>query len=337
MTTNDLSRFVQTIREAAMQYEHASLTDGQLLERYIHDQEAEAFAVLVHRHGPMIWGVCRRVLRSHEDAEDAFQATFLVLVRKAASVRSRDLVGNWLYGVAHQTALKARATTAKRRAREKQVAAMPEPAVEQHEPCDEQQPLLDQELAHLPDKYRTVIVLCDLEGKTRKEAAVQLKIPEGTVASRLATARAMLAKRLARRGLSLSDAALATALAKCDARELADLGSHVNIQGRNSLGGRRRSLDQRWCSCKGRAEHHVGRKAQENRSSSGVVGRPRCKYGHGDATNAGGQTGPTSASRTTAGRITARQAGPAPTPARGNHRGLGESLGRSPLDAAIPG
>src|SRR5437867_8973662 len=157
----------------------------------------------------MVWGVCCRVLGKHHDAEDAFQATFLVLVRKAASIVHRDKVANWLYGVAHQTALKARATAAKRGAREKQVTAMPEPAREEQGPWDDLQPLLDQELSRLPQKYRTVIVLCDLEGKTRKEAARHLKVAEGTVASRLATARAMLARRLTRRWPSGAGAAVA--------------------------------------------------------------------------------------------------------------------------------
>src|SRR5262249_22220064 len=136
------------------------------------------------------------------------------LVRKAASVVPRELVANWLYGVAHQTALKARATSARRRAREKQVMAVPEPAPGPHEPRGDLQPLLDQELSRLPDKYRAVSVLCDLEGKTRKEAARHFHLPEGTVAPRLATARAMLAKRLTRSGLAVSGAALAAVLAQ---------------------------------------------------------------------------------------------------------------------------
>jgi outer membrane protein assembly factor BamB len=124
------------------------------------------------------------------------------------------MVANWLYGVAHQTALKARATTVRRRTREKQVTDMPERALEQQALRDDLQPLLDQELSRLPDKYRAVIVLCDLEGKTRKEAARHFHLPEGTVASRLATARAMLAKRLTRAGLAVSGAALAAVLAE---------------------------------------------------------------------------------------------------------------------------
>ena len=105
----------------------AGLTDGQLLEDYISRRGETALAALVQRHGPMVWGVCHRVLGNYHDAEDAFQATFLVLVRRAASLASPGLLANWLYGVAHQTALKARATTIKRKIREKQVTEMPEP------------------------------------------------------------------------------------------------------------------------------------------------------------------------------------------------------------------
>jgi RNA polymerase sigma factor (sigma-70 family) len=212
MATSQLRRVIQTLRRATSHQEEVRLSDGQLLECYLRTREEAAFAALVRRHGPMVWGVCRRVLGSHHDAEDAFQATFLVLVRKAASIVSKELVANWLYGVARQTALKARATTAKRRGREKQVTVMPEPALEQHELWDGLQPLLDQELGRLPDKYRAVIVLCDLEGKTRKEAARHFRLPEGTVATRLATARNMLARRLARHGPVVSAAGLADVL-----------------------------------------------------------------------------------------------------------------------------
>jgi RNA polymerase sigma factor (sigma-70 family) len=214
MATKQLRRVIQTIREATLPHEQAGLTDGQLLTSYVRSREETAFAALVRRHGPMVWGVCRRVLHRHQDAEDAFQATFLVLVRKAASVGSKELVANWLYGVAHRTALKARATTAKRGAREKQVTAMPEPALQSHDLWDDLRPLLDLELSRLPDKYRGVIALCDLEGKTRSQAARQLNVPEGTVASRLATARTMLARRLARHGLTVTGAALAAVLAQ---------------------------------------------------------------------------------------------------------------------------
>jgi RNA polymerase sigma factor (sigma-70 family) len=214
MATSQLKQVIQTLRSATLPLDEVKLTDGQLLECYIRSREESAFAALVHRHGPMVWGVCRRILYRHQDAEDAFQATFLVLVRKAASVVPRDLIGNWLYGVAHQTALKARATAARRSAREKQVMAMPEPVMQHEHRPDDLQALLDLELSRLPDKYRAVIVLCDLEGKTRKEAAQHFHLAEGTVASRLATARAMLAKRLSRKGRAVSSVALTTVLAQ---------------------------------------------------------------------------------------------------------------------------
>jgi RNA polymerase sigma factor (sigma-70 family) len=212
MATSELRQVIQTLRRATLP--QAGLTDEQLLETYLRGREEAAFAALVQRHGPMVWGVCRRVLRSHHDAEDAFQATFLVLVRKAASIAQPEKFANWLYAVAHQTALKARATTGKRQAREKQVTAMPEPAQRQQELRTDLHSLLDQELSRLPEKYRAVIVVCDLEGKTRKEAAWHLRLPEGTVATRLATARTMLAKRLARSGVTVSGAALAAVLAQ---------------------------------------------------------------------------------------------------------------------------
>jgi RNA polymerase sigma factor (sigma-70 family) len=184
-------------------------TDGQLLESFVSRRDPAALETLVRRHGPMVWGVCRRVLANYQDAEDAFQATFLVLVRKAASITSRELVANWIYAVATQTALKARATAAKRWTRERQVTEMPEPVAAEQAPWPDLRPLMDQELSRLPDKYRAVIVLCDLEGKTRKEAAQQLGVPEGTIASRMATGRTMLAKRLARHGLAVSGGMLA--------------------------------------------------------------------------------------------------------------------------------
>ncbi len=157
----------------------------------------------------MVWGVCRRLL-NHHDAEDAFQATFLVLVRKAADV-PREAVANWLYGVARQTAVRLRATAAKRGRRETQVVNMPEPTVPEVRDADLQR-VVDDELSRLPVHYRGVIVLCDLEGMTRREAARQLGIPEGGVASRLARARALLAKRFVQRGVVFSGGSVAAVL-----------------------------------------------------------------------------------------------------------------------------
>jgi RNA polymerase sigma factor (sigma-70 family) len=191
-----------------------AVTDGALLARFLDRHDGDAFAELVRRHGPMVLGVCRRLLRDPHDAEDAFQATFLVAVRKAASVRPRELFGNWLYGVAYRTALDARAALARRRAREKQTDDMPQPP--QTEPdadLEELRQLLDRELSRLPEKYRVPVVLCDLEGRSRRDVARQLRLPEGTLSSRLATARKTLARRLARHGDPQSGAKLAAVVA----------------------------------------------------------------------------------------------------------------------------
>jgi RNA polymerase sigma factor (sigma-70 family) len=212
MPTSPLKLVIQQLRTAS-ERDGAGKTDGELLTRFLSHRDNDALAALVHRHAPMVWGVCRRLLRSPHDAEDALQATFLVLVRKAATVLPREMVGNWLYGVAHQTAVRLRATAAKRGVREMQMMEMPEPVVAEAR-SDDLLLLLDQELSCLPEKYRVVIVLCDLESRTRIEVARQLAIPEGTVASRLARARGMLAKRLARHGLAVSGGSLAATLSQ---------------------------------------------------------------------------------------------------------------------------
>ncbi len=159
----------------------------------------------------MVYGVCRRLL-NHHDAEDAFQAAFMVLARKASSVVPREMVGNWLYGVAHQAALQGRRLAARQGSRERQVAEMPEPAAAEEDLWRDLRPLLDLELSRLPDKYRSVVVLCDLEGRPRKEVARQLGCPEGTLAAWLARGRKQLARRLARHGLAVSAGTLAGAL-----------------------------------------------------------------------------------------------------------------------------
>jgi RNA polymerase sigma factor (sigma-70 family) len=189
----------------------AGLADGALLERFLSRRDEAAFEALVRRHGPMVLGVCRRVLPNPHDAEDAFQATFLVLVRKAATIARRELLGNWLYGVAYQTARAARAAAGRRRAKE--AKAMPRQPTPEADLGGELLSVLDQELSGLPDKYRIPVVLCDIQGKSRRDAAQALGLPEGTLSSRLARARALLARRLARRGLTLSAGALAAALA----------------------------------------------------------------------------------------------------------------------------
>ncbi len=210
MATTPLDRVLRDIRGAAARREVGSLADGELLGLFLARRDEPAFAELVRRHGPTVLGVCRRVLRNAHDAEDAFQATFLVLVRRAASVRPPGRVGSWLYGVAYRTALEARRAAARRRARE--AHAMRRIAVEEPSPQD-LWPLLDQELRGLPDKYRAPLLLCDLEGKTRKEASAQLGWAEGTVSSRLARARGLLARRLLRRGVAVPAGAAAMAVA----------------------------------------------------------------------------------------------------------------------------
>jgi RNA polymerase sigma factor (sigma-70 family) len=214
MTTDHLRPIIKILRASALRREELGRTDGELLDQYVRSREEAAFAELMRRHGRMVWGVCRRLLGSHHDAEDAYQATFLVLSRKAASVIPREAVANWLFGVARQTALKARMTMMKRRAREKQMTTMPEPCSKEQELWDNIRPLLDQEMGHLPAKYRVLIILCDLEGMTLKEVARQFDLPQGTVASRLATARTMLVKRLTRQGLGVSAGILPTMLAQ---------------------------------------------------------------------------------------------------------------------------
>jgi RNA polymerase sigma factor (sigma-70 family) len=158
----------------------------------------------------MVLGVCQRMLHNTHDVEDAFQATFLVLVRKARSVNPRNLVGHWLYGVAYRTALRAKSLDVKRREKEK---AMPCSADSPSDSWQDVRPLLDAELNGLPEKYRIPVVLCDLEGKSRKEVAAELGCAEGTLSSRLARARALLARRLSRRGVTLSGEALAALVA----------------------------------------------------------------------------------------------------------------------------
>jgi RNA polymerase sigma factor (sigma-70 family) len=212
MRAGQPSQVIEYARRAALQQPGGEPSDGHLLRRFASRREESAFESIVRRHGPMVLGVCRRVLGNHHDAEDAFQATFLVLSRKAGSIASGELLANWLYGVAHNTALKAKAAAARRRARERQVVQAPEPEVAGPDSGHELGPLLDQELSRLPEKYRLPILLCDLAGKTQKEAAGQLGWPQGTVAGRLARGRAMLAARLVRRGLSLPGAALAPLL-----------------------------------------------------------------------------------------------------------------------------
>jgi RNA polymerase sigma factor (sigma-70 family) len=176
------------------------LSDAQLLQRFCRQQDGEAFAALVRRHGPLVLGVCRRLLRHEQDAEDAFQATFLVLIKKAGGVDGRDTLAGFLYGIAYRTALKARSLAARRQRKEAEVAARTSAQWQPNEPPDLDAELLDRELSRLPDRYRLPVLLCDLEGKSRKEAACLLGCSEGTLSGRLARARKRLADRLRQTG-----------------------------------------------------------------------------------------------------------------------------------------
>jgi RNA polymerase sigma factor (sigma-70 family) len=214
MPAGQLNAVLRHLHAAAFAPGAGGVADAQLLERYLADRDEVAFEGLLRRHGPMVLGVCRRLLRHEADAEDAFQATFLVLVRKAASVRPRGLVGNWLYGVAYRTSMKARAMNAKRRVKERAAGQSARPPAKADPPGFDLQAVIDQEVSRLPAKYRAALVLCDLEGKTRAEAAGQLGCPDGTVATRLVKARSLLARGLTRRGVTLSGGGVALLLGR---------------------------------------------------------------------------------------------------------------------------
>jgi RNA polymerase sigma factor (sigma-70 family) len=194
--------------------------DGQLLEQFLGQRDEAAFEALVRRHGPMVWGVCLRLLGNPNDAEDAFQATFLVLVRKAEAIGRRELLANWLYGVARRTALKARTMRARRRQRETEVGDMNEHIAPDKSNQAELRLALDEELSRLADRYRKPIVLCYLEGMTRQEAAQFLGWPIGTVAGRLSRALDLLRARMARRDPTFVMPALTTSLAESSATAL---------------------------------------------------------------------------------------------------------------------
>jgi RNA polymerase sigma factor (sigma-70 family) len=212
MARSSLSSVLRCSRQVALLAERVAVTDGDLLSRFVNERDEAAFESLLLRHGAMVLGVCRRILRSEADAHDAFQATFLVFLRKAGSIQPRAMVGNWLYGVAQRTSLKARAL------RRMPTLSWADQSLASGDASRDQvqaelRDLLDWELSQLPDKYRAPVVLCELEGRSIKEAAQALDCPVGTVASRLARGRDLLAKRLTRQGFVISGAALAGLLA----------------------------------------------------------------------------------------------------------------------------
>lgn len=189
------------------------LSDAALLDRFVTARDDAAFTALVHRHTPMVLGVCRRILRNEADAEDACQATFLVFVRKAGSIRPQAMVGGWLHGVARNTARRARLMALRRLRHEATAGAVPRRCPVEAELRE----VIDRELERLPGRYKTPVVLCDLEGLSREEAARQLGWPAGTVASRLARGRRLLAGRLTRAGVVGSSAMVSIAAASAAA------------------------------------------------------------------------------------------------------------------------
>jgi RNA polymerase sigma factor (sigma-70 family) len=212
MASGQLGRVVHYLRRMAAPDGSGDLSDGQLLERFADQRDEAAFAVLVQRHGPLVLDVCRRILANTHDAEDAFQATFLVLVRNAAAIHKRESVSSWLYGVAYRVAVRAKVGNTRRRLHERQA-----PERSPGDPRDDAtwrdlRPLLDEEVQRLPEVYRVPFILCYLEGKTNEQAAELLGCPKGTVVSRLARARERLRFRLTRRGVVLSAGGLAAAL-----------------------------------------------------------------------------------------------------------------------------
>jgi RNA polymerase sigma factor (sigma-70 family) len=192
----------------------STLTDAQLLEAFVSRRDEASFEVLVWRHAAMVQNLCQRVLRDAHEAEDAFQATFLVFARKAGSIGNRDALGGWLYKVASRVAFRLRAKGAKRDARQQPVDDVPAEETADNLPWRDLRPILDEEINRLPEKYRAAVVLCYLEGHTNEEAAAQLGCPKGTVVSRLARGRERLRGRLTRRGVTLSALAMAVALSK---------------------------------------------------------------------------------------------------------------------------
>jgi RNA polymerase sigma factor (sigma-70 family) len=206
MATSGLERALDRLRVVLA----PELPDDELLRRFVASRDEAAFATLVRRHGRMILGISRRILGSLHDSEDVFQATFLVLAQKARTVGNGEALASWLYKVAYRISLKARADKDRRRRKETQVDAMPQ-SYQAAPPLEDWEAVLDEELSRLPEKYRLPVILFDLQGRARKEVEQQLRLRAGTLSSRLARARRMLAERLTRRGVVYSSGALCTA------------------------------------------------------------------------------------------------------------------------------
>src|SRR5579884_3822962 len=213
MSSAQVSPILRFIRQLAVGRKDSELPDHQLLERFATRRDEAAFAALLRRHGPMVLSVCRSVLHNVHDAEDAFQAAFLVLARKAGSIQRRESVSSWLYRVAYHLAVKAQANAARRKNHEKRAAVMPsaEPVMDMS--LRELQGILHEEIERLPEQYRAPVVLCGLEEKSLEEAAHLLGWSKGCVKGRLQRAREQLRLHLRRRGIDLSVGLLVSALA----------------------------------------------------------------------------------------------------------------------------
>ncbi|HEV8059964.1 MAG TPA: sigma-70 family RNA polymerase sigma factor, partial [Gemmataceae bacterium] len=203
MASAAFGKLVQHIHKLAAGRCAHERSDHQLLEAFFLNHDEHAFAVMVARHGPMVMRVCKRSLNHEQDAEDTFQAVFLVLAQNAGSIRKRVALAEWLHGVAYRTAMKAKRTAARRRNHEARLQPRAPTAVAAPS-WDDVQNVLDGEIQQLPESLRATFVLCVLEGKSGAEASVQLGVKPGTVSSRLTRARQRLQQRLTRRGINLS-------------------------------------------------------------------------------------------------------------------------------------
>jgi RNA polymerase sigma factor (sigma-70 family) len=213
MAAGQLTALLHQIRRLAGARPAGDDADAELLRRFVADRDEQAFTTLVWRHAPLVLGTCRRVLVREVDAEDAFQAVFLVLARKAASVRRGQSLGAWLYRVAYHVAVRARADLARRRRHEREAADVRRTDEQTDDVWRQLRPVLDEELSRLPAKYRDALALCYFEGKTHSEAARELNCPTGSMSWRLARGRELLRRRLVRRGVTLSAGGLAGLLA----------------------------------------------------------------------------------------------------------------------------
>jgi RNA polymerase sigma factor (sigma-70 family) len=245
MADAQLSPVLRHIRKLVAAQHTKERSDLQLLRAFAADNDQLAFAVLVRRHGPLVMRVCRHVLQQAQDAEDAFQATFLVLARKAASIRRSEALVSWLHGVAYRMAMNAKRNAARRRQHESRVKAASPANPSWEVAWREVQLLLDEEIQRLPEKYRAPFLLCCLENHSCADVARQLGIKEGTVWSRLAQARKQLQERLTRRGVTLSAVLGAAALSKSASTaavpdllaETTSRAAAVSIAGQTTAGG----------------------------------------------------------------------------------------------------